>query len=1018
MISWIAKFTHMDKYAKTGLLYKYLNYLYRYHVEGCNTEPWIREGVLDEVFDSEMYPMLSLTQLLHNTKEVPKDRPSTFVLRGSKGDGRVFYFRKMISCCIEHIPPYVTWEDVRSNNHMFRLPIYVTAEAIQQWNVDAYETANNAVQSLLYTCIMQQANLEEKIAQSFVREIVDELLQRQMIAIFFEQGFCKANIVAVKIIDMLNQMENRPLAVFVEDSDFKPSDPTQQHCIDIGPVKVYQIASFLSVTLNESEEEWNSKLKNRPELIRILNKPERLLMYVKFVQTPNPTQNTDIALNNIYDAFIQHEIGTAVQYARACNRIVKDEFLRNWLQDYSEKPTSDENYDLFQKTDMFNEDGTFRFEGCKYYLIAAKYKLKPNPSHPAIRKSIQSVLKTEHPMETIGFFSCFFKKNTQLFKTFFNLLITELKSQDQKDKKLSDTALLAEVICASDAFSIVGDSYFKWATNKLDVHTYDDAILDEIVRLSDIYGSDQIAKKLMVQFNDSKASKRKQRRIVYYFSYAKQGIPSALLDCFKVLDGQDPDSRHLKYHIMDAIIDNYHVLDGDPASYLTTLQDCLDNDYILKSEYSALYKLTHDSQWMNAEGEHNCLSELLGILRSGEYWEKAHVAGALSRHAYSSDEEATSAFMDMFQVLEQELIALSNPSEASINHTRVVSYIVKSFCQLERKRPTLKNKIQSRLVELLERYIKELYTPNVDISVYFSLQTALSVVLEGILCLSDEKRELHCNLGKYYTIDDPLLAAYSDLNLSDQDILGEKGSSIEDSICNLEERMSAISIAKELLGDSPNGDWYATSRLSLIRINCESWNPFYGFLFAYKRCIYAITCRHNFYSNFSNDFVNVSTASFSLICGSMAPFVGSLQYPEKINSNSSFKNHADDDIAIFKLHQVPACLYKIIFSVNNLMEPVKGTAIHSISIPEGNSINSEKMRSGTIDQLRANGFFYINIPAEKQPVDTRGFSGTAVFGNQAELYGIWKGSDTDVTKCCINSQILLKHLKTIEEGRT
>lgn len=209
MLDWIESYELKNVYAITGLLHKYLNFLYQKYIKTCSKKIWVREGDLDKEFSCDYYPNLTLKTILHNKDTIPFDQPSTLIFQGDKGDGRKFFFRKLIECCIEKIPPHITWENVKNEDKSFCFPILVTSDAVKaSLNSNSKDSPEKYISALISICIKQQLNLQKTFEEKMVQNLVQELIHQKKFVLFFEPGIYKCNPKVNDVLMNLYQMHS------------------------------------------------------------------------------------------------------------------------------------------------------------------------------------------------------------------------------------------------------------------------------------------------------------------------------------------------------------------------------------------------------------------------------------------------------------------------------------------------------------------------------------------------------------------------------------------------------------------------------------------------------------------------------------------------------------------------------------------------------------------------------------------------------------------------------------------
>lgn len=1008
--------------ALTSLFHRYLQYLYKKELENRMGKQWIREGDLDKELLPEHYQVRTLRQVLCNPEAIGENQANLFLLRGDKGDGRVFYLRKMIQLCYDSIQ-HLIWENAVEELEAFRFPVLVTRSVMEQPGGKMVRQSYTTLHELAADCITQQLGLRADERKS-ARTLMEVLSGAGKLAVFFEVDLEGITHQILERISPYSGQSHKPLAVFIENSSFEPASRQQCCCIDIEPLTLSQIAGYLSGEWPErftNPKEAEEFLNKKDELVRILGKPERLLMYIGFARQ----KSEKVTISQIYEVFVK----TEVEKVRKIRNHLSERELHKRLEEQSRAGGTgnpdefDELVADFENTQMFHsKDRTFRFEGCRYYLAARSY-YRPNMSKKNILSNIIDILQKE-PEDTICFYADFFwLGGAKYFGFFFDQLVLALDRPEVMEKISSPSLVMARIIGFTNTYQDQdkdkdkdqdkdqdkdnSQKYFQWMMDRLGKSTYDSSIYEALYRLS--FYPDKDIPKLLEDLYKKEKNPVVKRRIVYYFGYAKSGLPTQMLDDLCQKENTD---IHLKYHVISALIDNYsnEKVKDEVNKRFSDLECALGTHVnpVLRSDFERLYALYQNGrQYLSGEDPKRCVDELMDKLANGEYWEKAHAAGALSRRSYSDN--VNTVILKLEDILDQELTKLSSVEEADSNMLKTVSYIVEACCQLSRDRVECKSLAAKCLNQLMMKHIDTILKLEIPIEVYYPLETALSLTLGGLLCIWQEDRDIRKVLGKCFSTEESLVKLFHECSCFMRG--DETLTPLEEKLQETEELSMEDEITKRfsnLYKFQNNFDMrYIFSYAKLFE---GDYGIGAGVLFSYGHNLYAITCRHIFYKNKKQLFVDINKVLTSLwLPNSSKRYAQELMYPARLEEEFH-EACAADDLAIFRLKYVPARLSRLVFSERNrVLSEDREDELKCLGTPCGYE-SCGKWHSGKYKDPLMNGYFSIGKDEGLKQAD--GFSGAPIINMKGQLYGIWQSSDTNIATC-IRLDTILEQLKEI-----
>lgn len=504
----------------------------------------------------------------------------------------------------------------------------------------------------------------------------------------------------------------------------------QQYCRlvqlgDLSKEEILEHIRFVSLNDEETVSFFQELLVENEFINNELKIPERLLFMTKFFmgesQINNDDKKTLKKLKNaaqLYEAVIDNSIRASVQkhlkkpVSQKTLKIVRDTLSR---MAWGEITGKEETEDLIDKTNgLFRDslkksareqlgagfeiwsrltddsdflvDGKneFHFIGCKHYLAAEKllYELQNQKGQR------EDILCTPAFLE---------KENYQIYLFLIDLIKDKVKEQEtQKEyfdiiwKSITDDRMQGEnnrvqvLISILERFGRMHDvnfinAFLNFVLKELSSKYYDSHVFDTIHMINEDYpdvGINDYLKKCYERLRkDTDKSKEsvdnQKRRLSYFFGKEKCGIPTAVIE-----DLLDPTVHiHVKYHIILAVIENY----DEPGTQKILKENyekitaCTEKaDCILYSDYLMLMAKINNVERGHVEEELRLQSKLFLELKQGQYWKRAHAAGALGRQGlYASVEKLQEQLRNEMQQIETQRDSL-----------KAVSYIVEAICEL------------------------------------------------------------------------------------------------------------------------------------------------------------------------------------------------------------------------------------------------------------------------------------------------------------------------------------------------
>ncbi len=1000
--------------ARTELFHRYLEFLFQTQLKKRMKTLWMREGDLDEPLPDEPFKENTLRSLLSDYRSVSGAAANLFVLQGDTGDGRRFYLKKMMEACYDEIH-HIGWLQAQEQDVEFRFPILADREVVSR-----AESENGPLDLIDFAlqCMIRQLNLDVW-EQNTARALLGGLGQMGKLAVFFNEGMCKDTNILINRLNSSKKQAYQPIAVFIESSQFLAKENGTYYCIRLKPLKIQQIVRYLCAKLPRlyCTREAEKMLRDHAEVADILSKPERLLIHINGVEGDTALEDAaEITITKIYESFVLKQVDQAYSLqGDQENAAVSKEQLTEWLicrakgKEFPDAEVGQQCQQCFVDSEIFNRDLVdFRFEGCKYYLIAQDYFSRGN-SWNNIRRRIRHVLLNEHPM-VLKFFAglCVGKNNHP--ETFFRQMVALMKDPKENEvRKACNTPakLLADILTFTGrVVDRDGVEFVKWAGEEMWKDVYDTSVLEALASLNK--QNDAILSELEERYAKTDNA-REKRRIVYCFGYMGPGALSEQMIsdfCRTCSAPMDEKARHLQYHISTALIDCCKQND-DLYSLFGQLEDALGKhpDPILRSDFDTLFTQINNRHYLSArEEQKRCEDELIALLEHGTYFEMAHAAGALGRRNYDGDEWGIRSVIEsLLNVLDKILTDMSKVQTAKFTDLKTVSYIVESCCKLAERNGCCCAEVRNGLKQRLESHIEVLVSVDVPILVYQCLESALKLVVTGLIWLLDPKTEVRTELGLCFASKTTILQAVSDLTGRDKATYEE---GLKGKIQTLEELLDAAKVDEKLRTKfqyQPQCGRELDFSFAYLKYKGERMMA--GFFFCYQDSIYFITCRHSFFENSNVEKLRIPLKSidqvvFSLACLDDADqYHGILRYPKNVLEPNIFEKDATNDLVIFQLTDVPAGFTQVVFSEQGALTLTSADGVEDRLEAFGFLEQSQipgRFIYGHHYSAASHGFFSLEADREQPLGDSANwFSGVPIIkkDNGMCIVGMWKASD-------------------------
>ncbi len=959
----------------TGLIHEYLNCIYLNCLSDIADKPWIREGDLET-----LYPINTKQIQLKNILRIPNapegDCSKIIIFIGSKGDGRKFFLKKMLECCYQSLHPHIYWEDNKISSEDFRFPIYVTEEIVIDFSA---LPGKDSIVDLIKLSFKKQLNLTYTFEKTLTAEAVFDLLKMGKIVFFFEPNIYSKRSETAAALEYINSCEYKPLAILVE--DWKLEADKSFNIIRMNELSREQIINYLKQDLPESNSNWEEIIKPDSEILRMLNKPERLLVFTRYIKDfRDGTIPQDVY--QIYNAVISSQINSAYNSQDNAGKILSKNQLETWLIKVAKNDSNALNdlyYKLFEHTDMFS-GYSFKFEGCKDFLTAKSYASYWG-SKKDIETAVSELLKCEHNVSTICFFSRQPTRNANnKFNSLYNVLFDKLLSGEIRDAGISPYILISRVLEINSTYEQQMETYIKYCVDLLGEKTYENEVFEALQILNNVK-SQWVSDKLVELFSGvdkeevpENKKQRIKRRIVVFFGYCKIRLPKAFIDIFNNPETKD---KHLKYHITAAL--NAKDSDNLDKDQIKSMGLHLDDDSILNCDYDRLYKKVLQKKWLSETSLKRYTDDLLVKLKNGEYWERAHAAAALRYQEYSNDGDLMNTIHSILDALENEYIKITNKGIADVNCIRAIKNIIETCCLSSRG-----STIKEGFLRILNKY-SGAFGVSMTCDVYFTLQKALYLLVIGVQCIQKPESVIRFELGRVFSYSEPLIENYSKYQeiVFDND---ENWTRFLENVQVLWDNTREESIEKHFaLSDQST---YKRINYSLVRIRNAEKLVANAFVMLFDHDVYCITCRHCFKN------IGLDDLRFTLENKRDMTINGTMVYPADFTQDQ-FDYTDKDDIIIFKIDNFSAYYAKLIITENDFELNKKLNQTDILTSIGFYSSNSDSLETSLLQFRRYENKAFIEMDIkDEHERKYRGMSGMPVFTEEdSKIYGIWKGDD-------------------------
>lgn len=974
------------KNALTSLFHEYLEYLFRNILQDRKDKYWVREGELDKNLDVDGLHNKTLRDILTTPSKSISHEPNIFVFCGDKGYGKKFYLREMIWACYDKIS-HPIWDNI--NNIEFRFPIFVDNQVISQWYYS--KESSNSIVELAAHCIKTQLKITDNREKDLVDILALELYEKGRISIFFEENI---SINSLKIIENIASCDDlyKSIIIFIENGDFFADEKAQQtynfRKINIEPLNKEQITKYLVQIFPERytspQKEAEEAFNKSEELTMMLSKPERLFLF-EFCLKDNPKKFDRLNIWQIYDTFISIAVKKAAKASE-----VDETVLYDWLIEVAkelesgDKKCSKDYYEYFKDTDIFDKNDNFKFDGCKDFLIAKSYNIN---NINKIDKRIKNIIEN-YSTKVMCFFAGMIINTggASKFNAFFNNLLRVVDNANIKNP----VEMITEVLVFNDKVQDKLNSFLEWAIQKLKTDVYDSSVFDSLYNLNCKYANGFIDEIIVEQYA-KQTDPNIKRRIVYYFGYTKSGMPGEILKELWDAPNENEYDRHLKYHIISAVIDNYdNISKKMKEEYIIKLQKNFSEhkDPILRSNFEVLYYKTYNGKMWDSDGrnQQDCIQQLITLLTKGKYWEKAHAADALGRRPYMGDAYITSITSQLFDVLKTEIDNILRDDDSN-NYMRTLVCTIEACYRLALGKESREQEVADKFIRLINNYINNLLEPAMTIEKYSAIHTALSLLIGGIVCLKDKERSLRAVLGESFSRNDTILDVLARYNCLDW-LNTDEWSDINEAIQSMDTRVGNETIFKN----------------SIVQIWKGDENIGSGFLYASNQKLYLITCDHIFDKN---------TYSYEWTMPCFSDINVKDRYMVNTNKNIQVKNvknvNAVKDISILTLKKVPMSIYKNVFSRKDVSSDIRKKDSLCCLATTPTYPETGKMLSGYYDGSMNPGYFNMIVDKESH-INCNGFSGAPIVDSKYKIYGMFKGSEKASEVAGIELRTILEQL--------
>lgn len=1018
-------FDNSDDRDLTRLLIDYL-YAFFPTYQAIKDKPWTRENELDDNLPNTM-PEQPLRKLLTDPRTLETGKKNIIVFRGEKeGDGKKFYLNKLIGTCYEAIP-HLVWSDIeklKQEGTLFRFPVLVDKCSVDYWLDDEHGYAKNII-DLTAVSFITKLNLEHTKQHETAKKLAEKLVESGMLALFISEDAYHAPLELIHHLLPSSDLSLLPILIFLVDRNFYPELPEGEeekfYCIDIKPLTEYQILRYIAIELPNCPELLLT-IKQYKEVITLLSKQERLLKQIStWKGNTDPETRLEVDVLQIEEDFLKEIIQDNPELRIKLREAAKLEL--------SGQSIPQDTLDLLRETDFFN-NGWFNYAESKYYLIAEQYSNKRiSVTDINALKEVIIKLLCEWPPEVQYYFAAFFlhkvtseKRKADRLDRYFNALCRALDNQDLR-KRYAPATIIANTLRFINRVETKFNDFVDWIMGELSHSIYDEKVFEALSGLSDVIKKSRIEFELRNKYKSSNDPTVK-RRIVYFYSRAHYPIPDEIVED---LTNQDysPTGRHLKYHIVTAIIDTVSISESEEADWVKNAKymdwPSLTKDPILQSEFEKLFFLK-TKRLYKSDGNYlvGGIDRLIDKLRGGSYWEKAHAAGALCRRAGLDTNYIQNIIKKFETILIGEHRSLGKHRDR--NCLKTISYIIEACCTLathesaNSKQPEAKKlteRTQEVFLKLIQHFSKSYSDSNTAFEIYNIAYSACFLFICGLAYLKNPKLQLRKLLGEQFSSRGELgdLLAACGIGTITELLPDDHADELEDAMQQWE--------AQNIFSFSPliNRKY----DISAGQIYIGGKNEGMGFMFredymAVQR-VYCITCVHLF-----ENCNSLEQISFKPLRPEDRPetYPLKLLYPtkEKLVEKHPIEAPAKEDISIWALDGVPHDVFIELFDRNDFCgkNDKMGSQLRSYGFPPAISEFSDvhgKPLEYTYHNESKNGFCVMNPVfdqrEEKIAEQTNvfeGYSGAPIVNQEGKICAMHKGNEGIHRLICIKSEVI------------
>lgn len=525
------------------------------------------------------------------------------------------------------------------------------------------------------------------------------------------------------------------MAVYVVDEDRDFCNGQYCYFIKLEKLSRDEILSHINFIIKEdanTAEFFEKLLEENEQLQKELQIPERLLLLSKvheekiqqnnisifgeeLKQIKNVVQFYDFIIHNCIELCIRNTFrvrvgeNTSTVIYRALKEVawskiesIKDEKI--WLNAIDErfwhslenqnKKTQKDNQGIWKKLvnnpDFLVDDKKkFSFIGCEHYLVALNLFEKLQESNRSAKTALCNPIFLEKSNSQIFLFLIDIIKDKiddeGIKEQYFNIIWSSI-TDDRISGEYNRVQVLADVLKRYGRMRDITyiNKFIEFILTEISRQYYDINVFDAIHRINEECPELDINRNLRERYQNLRRIRgtspelidNQKRRLSYYFGKERCDIPEAA-----VADLVDRNVHlHVKYHIILAIIENYipsnlrqmRKLLNRYDKRIAACESDWKEDCILYSDYLLLRSKRDNMERGYGPEERELQRRLVTQLGEGEYWKRAHAAGALGRQGLDG------SVNNLQQQLRREIENILNDR----NSLKAVSYIVEAICEI------------------------------------------------------------------------------------------------------------------------------------------------------------------------------------------------------------------------------------------------------------------------------------------------------------------------------------------------